>query len=111
MSHLDRIVADVTARAIAAAPGKGVLVLVWDKTDTSYQSNVKPPLVPAVLRALADKLAPIQKDGSSTVLVQPDGQKVVVPPDPQARAAAAEQAAEDAAMREAEAEAEPKLHP
>lgn len=93
----DRIVADVTARAMAAgSPEKHVLVLIWDNADTSYLCNAKPEILPGILRALAEKLAPIEKDGSSTVLIKPDGQKVVVPPDPEARAAAAEAANEPA---------------
>ncbi len=76
---IDSVVEDLIARGMPQIGNRGILVLVWGPNDTSYRANIKPELVPAILRALAHNLAPVQKDGSSTYVVNPDGSKTKVP--------------------------------
>ena len=80
VDEVDTVVQDLIASAIPKIGNRGIIVVVWGDKDTCYRANIKPELVPTILTALADKLAPVQKDGSRTYIVQPNGDKKLVPP-------------------------------
>lgn len=107
---LDAIVATTVDDLRTKIGPRGVLVLTWGAEDSCYRTNVKPEILPGVLRALAEKLAPIRKDGTSQVLVKEDGSTVEIPPDHAAReAVAAEKAAAEKAAAD-KAATLPQLH-
>jgi hypothetical protein len=80
--NMDAVVQSLADKGLSLIGNRGIIVIVWGGEETpSYRANIKPELVPAILRALADKLAPLEKDGTYSYIVKPDGSRTVIPKD------------------------------